>query len=124
MQVFRHGSIEAVEVNLLYERNANRYVSSAGYERELLKALPRFLSVQQQLGVEPPLVVMLSLLGVKGYILYVNARVRFQSGFPFPVPIDRDSLLVPEPIIQTFDCDPTTVMRPIFLMQSGMLPVG
>jgi len=115
LQIFRNGSIEAVEAFLLRnrEKEGNRTIPSITYERELLQALPRLLSIQKQLGVEPPLFIMLSLLGVSGYIMAVN-RSRFWLGRDDIHPIDRDALLVPEVVVESFDCDPAEVMKPVF----------
>jgi hypothetical protein len=111
LQIFRNGSIEAVDAFLLRSREGERTISSVAYERDLLDALLRFLSIQKQLGVEPSLLIMLSLLGVSGYTMAVDPR-RFRWSDIHP--IDRDSLLIPEVVIESFECDPVEVMRPIF----------
>lgn len=112
LQVFRNGSIEAVEVHIMRKVEDKRYLPSS-YEVELLEALPRFLSVQKQLGVEPPLFVMLSLLEVSGYTMWLT-----RPGFPPRLydrhPIDRDTLLLPETMVESFECDLAEVIRPIF----------
>jgi len=107
LQIYRNGIIEAVEAFLLRDG----VIPSVAFEEELLKALPRFLAIQKKLGVEPPLFIMLSLLGVSGYIMAVD-RARF--GWRDDYPIDRDALIVPEILIESFECDPAEVMRPIF----------
>jgi hypothetical protein len=112
LQIFRNGSIEAVEVHILCEGGDQRLIPSH-YEAQLLEALPRFLSIQEQLGVEPPLFVMLSLLRVSSYAMWLT-----RHGPPPRIyddhPIDRDTLLLPENVIESFECDPAEVMRPIF----------
>lgn len=107
LQIYRNGIIEAVEAFLLRDG----VIPSVAFEEELLKALPRFLAIQKKLGVEPPLFIMLSLLGVSGYIMAVD-RTRF--GWRDDYPINRDALIVPEILIESFECDPAEVMRPIF----------
>jgi len=111
LQVFRNGVIEAVEALLLEDRRGERVIPSIAYEKELLNALPRFLLIQKELGVDPPLFIMLSLLGVKGYTMAVD-RIRFFGHDLHP--IDRDALLVPEVMIDRFDINPAEFMRPIF----------
>jgi len=115
LQVFRNGSIEAVETLLLRASkdsgHEERLIPSVAYEKELLDALPRFLDIQRQLGVEPPLFVMLSLLDVADYAMAVDhSRFYWHDDYP----IDRDSLLIPEVIVEGFRCDHAEVMRPIF----------
>lgn len=112
LQIFRNGSIEAVEVHIMRKVEDKRYLPSS-YEVELLEALPRFLSIQKQLGVEPPLFVMLSLLGVSGYTMWLN-RPGFPSRLYDRYNIDRDTLLLPENVVESFERDLAEVMRPIF----------
>jgi hypothetical protein len=111
LQVFRNGIIEAVEARLLEDRDGERVIPSIAYEKELLKALPRFLSIQKELRVDPPLFIMLTLAGVKGYTMAVD---RFPFLMESSHPIDRDTLQVPEVMIERFDIDPAEVMRPAF----------
>jgi hypothetical protein len=106
LQVFRNGIIEAVNTSIIRPDGSRRTIPSS-FEIILLEALPRFLSIQKQLGVEPPLFIMLSLLGVLDYIMGVNSR--FDT-----YPIDRDALILPEIIVENFECNPSEVMRPIF----------
>lgn len=117
LQIFRNGSIEAVEAYLLRPRDDQRRIPSVTFEGELFDSLVRFLAIQKQLGVEPPLFIMLSLLGVSGYTMAVDPS-RFPDALHFPWgearSIDRDALLLPEIVVEDFECDPAEVMRPVF----------
>jgi hypothetical protein len=109
LQVFRNGIIESVRAT--YEHSAatgRRLIPSAKYEEEVLDALSRFLELQKQLGVEPPLLVMLSLMGVKGYSLTSEISLLGDKV------IDRDALIVPEVMIDDFGSDPDDVMKDSF----------
>jgi Putative DNA-binding domain len=107
-QIFRHGSIEAVEAYLLREDDGARTIPIDPFEDTLLEALPRYLALQKHLGVEPPLFIMLSLLGVVGYRVDTGAR-RLPA-----LSIDRDALVIPEVMIESFECNPADVMKPLF----------
>lgn len=111
LQIFRTGSIEAVESRMLLDRGNGRKIPSGVYESELIETLSRFLRIQKSLDVEPPLFIMLTLLGVHGYIMGVD-RAKFWSIENNP--IDRDALILPEIMIETFDVDATQVLRPAF----------
>jgi len=111
VQVFRNGIIEAVEASLLDDRDAG--IPSLSYEQELLEALPRFLCCQEQLGVKPPLFIMATMLGVRGYTLAVSKRLS-GIGRRHVHHIDRDVLTVPEVLVESFDCDPHQIMKPVF----------
>jgi hypothetical protein len=115
VQVFRNGIVEAVETRVLpfrFDDEEIPRIPSVAYEEELLKALPRYLLVQEQLGVSPPLVVMLTLLGVRGYVMAVRHKLdRFGE---HAYPIDRDVLLLPEAVMESFEIEPGKLMQPIF----------
>lgn len=111
LQIFRNGNIEAVDALIIRPEGNLRTIPSVLYEKEILEALPRFLSIQRQLGVESPLFIMLSLIGVSGYTMAVNPS-RFAPAFTYL--IERDSLILPEIIVENFECNPAEVMRPIF----------
>jgi hypothetical protein len=105
VQIFRNGAIEAVDCDIVFNKKI-----SPGYEKILICALKRFLEFQKNLGVEPPIIIMLSLLGVANRTIEVHAPF----GNRKPHQIDRDVLLVPEVMIESFDCKPSEVMKPIF----------
>lgn len=109
LQVFSHGSVEALEDFLL--EGDRRVIFGARLEQELIASLPRFLSIQRQLGVEPPLFIMLSLIGVAGYSMDTT---RLRPARLYNAPIDRDTLVVPEVMIDTFEIDPAQVLKPAF----------
>ena len=81
-------------------------IRSRVIENALTKGLERYMRVQEKLGVEPPLFVMLTLLGVAGYRLD-------QSDFDDHT-IDRSDLIIPEVRVDEFSSNPHEVMRPIF----------
>ena len=111
LQIFRAGSIEAVESKLIRDRGDGLSIPSVRYERQLIDGLSRFLALQKELGVEPPVFMMLSLSGVRGYRMGVDQS---RIGLSEDNRIDRDALVLPEIMIESFDCDAAEVMRPAF----------
>lgn len=112
VQVFRNGIVEAVEARLLrITDDSGKIIRSVAYERAILQGLHKYMSIQRQLGVAPPLVIILTLTEVFGYTMAVN-----RSRFPFhdDYPIDRDVLLVDEVIVDNFESDAAKTMKPIF----------
>lgn len=111
-QVFRNGIIEAVDNTILGASRELRVTSGHIYERRLLEAINRYLAAQKQLGVEPPIFIMISLLEVKGF------KIRFDGLenriFEEDHLIDRAKLILPEIMIDNFDNKLTEVMRPAF----------
>jgi hypothetical protein len=121
---FRNGCIEAVDATLIsIRRNRDdkeyRAISSVVYERELLQTIPKWLDALKSMSVEPPVVLMLSLLGVKDYWMYVD----LEFGWDGARAINRDQLLLPGAMIETLDLETTgrttsnnvfDTMRPMF----------
>jgi hypothetical protein len=108
LQVYRNGTIEAVDADYLSRGRDDRLIAG-GFEEMLLEKLKNYLSVQQRLGVQPPIFVMLSLLGVLGYEMCVPPEYGFGTH-----PIDRDALILSEIMIESFDHDLAQEMKPAF----------
>lgn len=107
VQVFRHGAIEAVEASMLEPRQDRSVIQSAHLAKELVNNLPRYLAVQRELGVDLPVVILLELVGVKGYRLATGPDWFFDSA-----PIDRDLITCPEMIVEDWDTEASTMLRP------------
>lgn len=114
-QLFRSGAIETADAWALDDRTdgAPDTIPSVAYERYILRVLPGYLELQEKLGMSPPVLAMLSLVGVRGY--------RLTGTGPYDpadmVPVDRDDLVIPEVVFEDFDRDPQAVaarMRPAF----------
>jgi hypothetical protein len=105
LQLFRTGVIETVNTSLLCEEKT---IPGVAYEQSLMSAVKKYFSIEKQLGVEPPLFIMLSLLGVKGY------RIRSEAYWDGERPIDRDAIIIPEVLVESLEAKPSSVLRPIF----------
>jgi hypothetical protein len=93
-QIFRNGVIEAVRVGLLSSSQASRIIPSLAYEEAVVNYLPHCFGILKKLGCKPPVMVGISLIGVRGWKLYVNPMTYFAMGSPNA--IDRDVLELPE----------------------------
>ena len=74
----------------------------------MLEAIPRYLDILVNLSVEPPVLLMLSLVGVKG------RRMLGRDSLSYGDPIDRDALIIPEVLVDDFKANPSDVMKPAF----------
>jgi len=111
VQVFRNGAIEAGTTRLFNDER--RAIPSIAFEREIIEILPRYTAILRDLGVEPPVLIFLTLCGVSNYIMGVDPR-RF---FPYDVPgrpIDRDILLIPEIVVESWEFDASKILRSSF----------
>ena len=112
-QLFRNGAIEATKVGITMMRPQGRLIPSLDLDRTILEVIPLYLDALKDLDISPPIVVMISLLGVRGAILGVSDS---QFNFDEPIPIRRDLLELPEIIFETYGTseDYTARMRPAF----------
>jgi hypothetical protein len=116
LQLFRSGAIEVVESSMLRsqeEREEGRdpVVRASAFENVLIVALARYLRLLEVIQVEPPVVVMLSLVGVKGYRLDLpDGMIESVSEYQ----MDRDTLILPEGMAQSYDEPADKVLQPAF----------
>lgn len=107
-QVFRNGSIEVVDVSILYNQHNQHIFSGAAYERQIVDAMKDYKELIHFLSVEFPLFIMLSFLDVKGYKLSYGRVLDGRRE------IDRNHLIVPEIMVENLDGDLARVMKPLF----------
>jgi hypothetical protein len=112
VQIFRNGIVEAVDITILSVNGNKKQFLGEVFELRLLQAVKKHMELQQFLGVEPPVFIMVSLLGVRGYKID-------RGGYPsnYTEEIDRTNLIIPEVILDTFDAGNdhiAEVMRPVF----------
>jgi len=115
-QIFHNGSIEAVQSFKFKDSvpfcNPNeKLIFSFNYEDILIKALEGYLNLQKMLDLNPPILVMLSLLGVKGYKMFIEGKDNYVDPGK---KIDRDDLVVPEIVVDDFDSKSSDILRPVF----------
>jgi hypothetical protein len=113
-QLFRNGIVEAVE-GLLLKPYKGLLIPSLAYEEELCESLGKCLFVLKTLSIEPPILGFLSFLGVKGYEMEVVSHHRaLRYAARDGNKVDRDVLMLPEFVIESYDVTPSTILKPCF----------
>jgi hypothetical protein len=115
VQLFRTGIIEATDNDAFYDTG---HIDGYRLDVGLIKAVHRYLRLLRKLGVEPPIFLMLSLVGVRDHQL-----LRRDAGYDYLSalrPIDRDNLVVPEVIVESVEQDLHALQR---LMRPLLDPV-
>jgi len=112
VQVFRNGIIEAVDVSMLRGRDTRPDIPSVVFERELVDAIGIYLAAQKQMTIPTPISIMVSLLGVSGYTMAVNPLIDTWGENRHP--IDRDTLILPEVILENYPSDIALTLKPTF----------
>ncbi len=110
VQIFRNGCIEAVTTRVFDEEA--KHILSPAFEYALIKALERYLKAMTVAGVDPPIAVMVSLLGVDAFRMGLN---RMSFG-PDIFPIDQSTIAFPDLLAEEYDIESATFLRPVFDM--------
>ncbi len=108
-QLFHNGIIEAVDNFTL--SGEHKLIPSSNFESNLVQILPQYLTLLSQLNIMPPVFIMLSLVGVKGFSLvpeYESVAFRNQHT------IDRDIIVLPEVMIENLSQSSASILKPIF----------
>jgi hypothetical protein len=113
VQVFRNGCVESVSCGLL--EGTSQYPWPIFYggnvEEALIESTQEYLDLIRRCSVSPPIVLMVSLLGVKGYrILIAPNHIGNHSAHA----IDRDDLILPDLVLEEFPDDLGRDLRPVF----------
>jgi hypothetical protein len=111
-QVFRNSAVEAVKVRVVSDLQAGQlWIPTLDFDRWVLDRLPNYLSALQRLEISPPVVVMITLQGVRGARLGVAPETFDESPS-----IDRDVLELPECVIEQYGTaiDYQRAVRPAF----------
>ena len=110
-QVYRNGIIEAVHGGLLeHEYQGRKVIPYISSEQAIFKYLPTCFQILQTLGCNLPVVVALTLIGVRGLCIAVDTFFSFESGHS----IDRDTLVLPEAVVDDFNTPVGTILKPMF----------
>lgn len=95
-QLFRDGVVEAADTYVVNAQNRDALIPGAYFEESLIDTAEKHLELLVRLGVESPVLVMLSLVGVGGYRMLTRGPGAEYWGRP----IDRDDLVVPESVAE------------------------
>ncbi len=119
-QIFRNGIIEATKGNIIHERTPRpeeipRFIPASHFEGQIFQHLPSYINGLQNIGVQPPLIIMLSLAGVNriDYSDEDHARYEFDDDL---ILFDRPQFLLPECVLENYgsDTDYHMVVKPAF----------
>jgi hypothetical protein len=111
-QIFRNGSVEATKADILRRPDRGLGIPGRGLEQTFFERYDQYLAGLKNLGVQPPLVLMLTLEGVRGARYFVSNNL-FEDD---SAEIDRDVLHLPECVLTEYGSPETThaVIRPAF----------
>lgn len=107
---FRSGIIEAVQVWETF--NGEVTFPSHAYEDQMRLAVGAYFRLLNDIGISAPAYLFLALTKMAGYKFAVD-RNRFMGSYHS---VDRDTLVMPEVLVEDWSVDPAKTMRPLFDM--------
>ena len=110
VQLFRSGIIEIVDADLIAAERSNKLLPIGACASSLLHRSQEYIGLLKGLGVPAPFLLALSLLNVRGLHLAVNPHQHNMDAYP----IDRDDLIVPPVLMESYGSDLGATMRPAF----------
>jgi hypothetical protein len=102
--------IEGVSCDPLFVDQGKKFLASGVFEQKVVVGVTRYAQLLDSLALARPFFVMVSLLDVRGYVIAPPGHQYFTQHFPF----DRDSLVLPEIVIQDGDSNIGRLLRPAF----------
>lgn len=108
-QVYRTGVIEAVGEGFLAGWK-DGFIPSTLYEGTLLEYLPICFRIVKHLECGVPIVVAITLIGVRGLKMAFDVSLQLSMGSGNP--IDRDVLMLPGVIVEDLSATPEVLLKP------------
>ena len=114
-QLFRNGVIEDASTNFFHNQGDGNSFHTAGYEKIVKDVVKSGLQLLSHCQIEPPFVILNTLLNVRGFRIPDNFA-HFPSG-QRPSPVDRNHLIFPEIVLDTAETNLLfTLLLPLFDM--------
>lgn len=115
VQLNRQSVIESVDSGGIFreENDGRKQIPSEYIEKEIIKNISNYLNTLLTLGVNPPLVLMISLLGIKDFQLAIHPGY-FRPDYNL---IEQQNLMLPEIIIESYSKDTielSRILKPAF----------
>lgn len=110
LQLYKNGVLEAADASLISPNDLQLGIDTISYEMKLIESVKNYLLLLKALRIETPILIFLTLLGIKGYRISIPTRAVRRE----PNPIDRDILMFTSLTVEKYDADVTKIMKPCF----------
>lgn len=107
-QVFRNGIIEAVDGYGL--SGGRKQIDGYRYDARIVGHISGLLRDSQRMGVEAPIILMVTLIGAQGYTIYSDAYMSHQYNF---FPIKKEVLQLPDVQVNDYVTPVVEIVQPI-----------
>ncbi len=114
VQLYRKGICEAVvQLSSSHTKGDQNVIPNRWFEGQLLKSLGSYLNLAKDLGINTPIAIFLTLIGVKNWKIS-DDKLFYRNGHNLTTAIDRNILELPESIVESYATKPQEILRPMF----------
>ena len=115
LQSFRDGAFEWLTARVFREeetfgRHPGRIIPGIWFEGELIHGVTDVIELLRHVEVAPPIVVLSTLVEVRGWMIYTERGFADERGGPR---LSRDVMRLPDLVVDDFDADLPRVLRPL-----------
>jgi hypothetical protein len=111
-QVFRTGAVEGVDVLHIDPETKGPYLIGLTFETQIVEAVRNYVKFILSLELGYPIVIFISLCGVRG--CYLRARTEISAGYYNHGPLAEDMIPLPEISIESDTQDIVSSLQPVF----------
>ena len=108
VQVFRSGVFEAVDASMFLQSESEKFINVGLVGKKTIDATLKYCATAKLLDIQLPLIVIVSLHGLKGYNLATGSPWLETS-----YPIDRDTLLLPDVLLEDYSTPASKLLKPV-----------
>lgn len=109
-QIFRDGCIESVVCKISHSNKTGHFLPSMQFEGIVLRSVASYLKFYKSLGISPPFVISLSILGCRGVEFATEQLQMLSRNTAF----DRDPIILPEVAVPDFETGVDEALKPVF----------
>ncbi len=117
-QMFRNGTLEATYADFLQNRPeiGGLFIAGLSLETKIFERFSSYIVGLRDIGVPPPLIIMITLEGVKGARYVVKKRDVWEVDYQYQHPLPEEILALPECTLEDYgtEADHHRAVRPAF----------
>lgn len=108
IQLFKNGIIESF---MNFYESESRNINGLYNEKAIINSISRYLKVLRHLGVEPPIYVFITFIGIKDFTMPTGS---IRSAIGNDVKIDKDDLDLDGVILENYNDKMENILKPAF----------
>ena len=118
-QIYRTGIIEYVDSSFIgpgYSASEVQkyYIDGKNFETQITEKISNFITLMKDFNIETPILIMISLLNVKGVEMAIDYRTNLIESIYGHKSIDRESIILPDILLDDFSLKIVNILKPAF----------